>query len=280
MKNKIQLFFLFLLGFHLSSCEKIENFTEIETPRFEGNYAPIIDGAPEEIKIVNFNIEFAKKIEEAIEELNTSENLKAADIITLQEMDEIGTEAIAKALEYNYVYYPSNRNPDGSLFGLAILSKWPIIEDEKILLPYEKPLNDRRKIAITTEISIGDQSVRVYNVHTSTLILPKAKRREQYRKLIEHLDALEESQTINHVLIAGDFNTNKSSDRDYLVDIYASAGLLWASEEVGPTYQLFSGLTQYTLDHVFTRGFELIDAGKNKETKASDHVPIWMKLKF
>lgn len=280
MKKSIQKIILLGLSILIISCEKIENYTEIGTPRYAENYAPVLTAGTEEIKLVTFNIEFAQKIEEAIEELKTSENLKNADLIFLQEMDEVGTEAIARALEYNYIYYPSNRNPNGQLFGLAILSKWPIIEDEKILLPHEKPINGRKNIAMTAEIMIGSQILRVYNIHAATFILPKSKRRDQFRTLITHLNKLEESQSIDHVLIAGDFNTDKSNDIEYLVDIYKAEGFHWASEEVGPTYQTLSGLSKFTLDHVFIRGLDLIEAGKNDQTSASDHLPIWMDIKF
>lgn len=280
MKNVIKKVVFLSLGILIVSCGKIENFTEIDSPRYVGNYAPILSYDPTEIKIVSFNIEFAQKIEEAIEELRTSENLESADIIFLQEMDEVGTEAIAKALEYNYVYYPSNRNTDGQFFGLSILAKWPIVEDEKIILPHEKPINGRKNIGLSAEIMLGSQTVRVYNIHAATFILPKSKRRDQYRTLIGHLNELEKSQTIENVIIAGDFNTDKSNDIEYLVDIHEVEGFQWASEEIGPTYQTLSGFSKFTLDHVFIRGFDLLGAGKNKETKASDHLPIWIDMKF
>ena len=261
------------------SCNKIENFLEIETPRFSGSYAPDQTSVPEELKIVSFNIEFAEKVEEAIDEIRTSENLQNADLILLQEMDEVGTELIARTFDYDYVYYPSNRNLNGQLFGLAILSKWPIVDDEKILLPHETPVNERKRIAMSAQVMIGDEPLRVYNIHASTLSVPKANRREQFRTLMYHLNDLEENEAIPRVLIAGDFNTDKDVDIDYLVDIYQAEGFDWISEDIGPTYQIFSGFATYRLDHVFTRGFDLIEAGKNAETQASDHVPVWVRLR-
>jgi len=178
MKNCAIIIVILSFNMLFSSCKKIENFTEIESPRFAGNYGPILLNNPETIKVVSYNIEFAMKIDEAIKEIESSENLKDADIILLQEMDEVGTETIAKMLEYNYIYYPASRNHDGQLFGLSILSKWPIADDEKILLPHEA-INERRRIAITANLLIGEQSLRVYNIHTGTFTLPKAKRRDQ-----------------------------------------------------------------------------------------------------
>ena len=271
---------LLALAFLLLSCNKVDNFLEIDTPRFSGNFATESTNTPDEIKLVSFNIEFGIKLEEALEELQTSENLRDADIILLQEMDEIGTETIAQTLEYNYVYYPSNRNLNGSLFGLAILSKWPILNDEKLLLPHATPVNERKRIAMTAEIMLGDQPLRIYNIHASTLTVPKANRREQFEIPLAHLSALETDTTIQNVIVAGDFNTDKDADINYLVGLHLEEGFLWASEEVGPTFQIFSGFASFRLDHAFTRGFDIIEAGKNEETRASDHVPIWLKLRF
>ena len=279
MKNGLYKLMIICLSILVVSCEEVENFSDFETPRYSGDFAPSLSTAPEEINVVTFNIEFAEKIEEAIEELGSSENLMSADVILLQEMDETGTEAIAKALEYNYVYYPSNRNFDGKLFGLAILSKWPIVEDEKIILPH-KPNNERQRIAISANVMTGSQSIRIYNIHTATFTLSRSKRREQFRTVITHLEELEAIQRVDHVLIAGDFNTNDSNDIDYLVEFYGAEGFLWASEEVGATYQIIGGLAKYSLDHAFIRGFDFVDAGKNTETLSSDHLPIWMKLRF
>jgi len=33
-------------------------------------------------------------------------------------------------------------------------------------------------------------------------------------------------------------------------------------------------------DHIFTWGFEVVDKGKVKDGRASDHYPIWVTLRF
>jgi len=265
----------------IESCEKVENFTDPQGPKFTGFYAPDTSGTiPDEIRVVTFNIEFAIKIDEAIRELGETENLKDADILLLQEMDEVGTEIIARTLAYNYVYYPSNRNLDDQLFGLAILSKWPIVDDEKLLLPHETPINERRRIAVTANILVGSQTIRIYNLHTATLSVPKAKRRDQFRAVVNHLNQVEQMVSADQAIIAGDFNTDKSNDIDFLVNLYKEEGFNWANENVGPTWQKFSGIRKFRLDHVFTRGFEITAAGKPSESKASDHLPIWVRLRW
>ena len=262
----------------LLACEQVENFIEIGQPRFDGQYAPDLTGEkPENLRLVTFNIEYALEIEGAINELGSHEELKDADVIFLQEMDEIGTEAIAKALSYDYVYYPSNKNIDGRLFGLAILSKWPISNDEKIPLPHTTPINDRKRIALTAEIQLPKNTIRLYNMHPGTLSMPKSQRREQFEAIVTHFKKLGQYQTLERAIIGGDFNTDKSNDIDFLVQLYEAEGFIWASSEVGHTYQKFSGLAKYTLDHVFSKGLEVIDAGKPEQTSASDHLPVWVE---
>lgn len=273
--------FLVLAAALMISCEEVENYDEVDHPRFTGNYAPNIPKSnTENLKIVTFNIEYAIKIDEAIKELSTDEDLKNADFIFFQEMDEKGSEAIAKSLEYNYVFYPSSRNTEGQLFGLSILSKWPLIKDEKISLPHATPLNNRKRIAISAEAVLGDKNIRLYNIHPATLSVPKAHRREQFEMVVKHLLKLEQKQEINHAIIAGDFNTDKSIDIKYLVDLYAKQGFTWASRDVGPTWQKFDGLAKFTLDHIFSRGLILKKAGKPSKTSASDHLPIWAEWTF
>ncbi|HET8622918.1 MAG TPA: hypothetical protein VFM14_05100, partial [Gemmatimonadales bacterium] len=97
-----------LLLLLLVSCGRPVNFTDAAAPRFEGRYAaPPPNVTPAEIRVVTFNIKYAREIDRAIEVLRDSDSLRGADIIALQEMDDAGTERIARALRMNYAYLPS-----------------------------------------------------------------------------------------------------------------------------------------------------------------------------
>src|SRR5688572_1734158 len=60
-----------------------------------------------ELKVVTFNIRYAREVERAIELLRLSEVLQEADVIALQEMDGAGVRRMAEALGLAYVYYPA-----------------------------------------------------------------------------------------------------------------------------------------------------------------------------
>ena len=102
-----------LLG--LSACARTFNYTLPDDPRSSGPAVPAPLPDPDTgIRVVTFNVENAKRIEEAVEVLRETEVLRGADIVFLQEMDAAGAEAIANALSMYWVYYPASINA-GSL---------------------------------------------------------------------------------------------------------------------------------------------------------------------
>ena len=177
----------------LISCRVETNYEDPNEPRFEGTYSDLSpDDAPEPgdaIKVVTWNIAFAKEVGEAIEELSEIEELQGADIILLQEMDEEGTEAIAKALKYDYVYYPASiHSRHERNFGNAVLSKWPIVDSEKLILPHQNPANDQIRIAVRAIVDLNGLEMPVYSVHTETFWLGQEGRYDQFQFLAEEVD--------------------------------------------------------------------------------------------
>ena len=61
-------------------------------PRFEGRFVQGQPASGVTLKVVTYNICLGRNVEQAIEEFRSLEPLQAADIILLQEMDEVGTE--------------------------------------------------------------------------------------------------------------------------------------------------------------------------------------------
>ncbi len=266
------LLILLLAGCLLAACRPVVNFEEPDTPLYEGNYSegpPELDGP---IKVVTWNIAFAKEIEEAIQELQESEELQGADILLLQEMDDAGTEAIAKALNYNYVYYPASihtRNEKN--FGNAVLSKWPIADSEKIILPHQSPRNDQIRIAVRALVDLGDVQMPVYSVHTETFWLGQRRRGDQIQFLSEQIDP-----DYAYVLAGGDFNTLTPGSVTALEERLGQVGLERVSAVAGETVGL--GGVGLKLDHLFARGMSIIETGVVEEAEASDHQPLWADL--
>jgi len=147
------------------ACGRAANYADPERPRFSGGYA--VSAAPDSVlRLVSFNIQFAREIDAAIALLGADPALRAPDVLALQEMDEAGVERIARALALNYVYYPSAVHPvSGRNFGNAILSPWPIRASRKLVLPHRSAHRNLERAAVAATIEIGDAAVQVYSVH-------------------------------------------------------------------------------------------------------------------
>jgi endonuclease/exonuclease/phosphatase family metal-dependent hydrolase len=189
--------------------------------------------------------------------------LRGADVLLLQEMHEESTRRIAAALGLGYVYYPAifhyrtNRH-----MGNAVLSRWPIVEDRKIVLPHVSRFVRTQRIATAATIRVGDLLVRVYSTHLGTMgdVAPEA-RRDQLRAILADADRYA------RVVIGGDMN-------DVAVgQVAREKGYAWPTERGPPTTSLGR------VDHIFLKGLAAPDssaAGTVLDVGgASDHLAVW-----
>ena len=254
------------MGLALLSCARGTNLLSLAGPRFEGHYAPPAPPAispDSSIRIVTFNIRFAREIDRAIEVLR-EDSLRGADILTLQEMDETGAERIAKALGYDYAFYPAVIHAtSGRYFGPAVLSRWPIERSWKVLLPHAGWTRGQRRTATAAILRVRNTRVLAYAVHLETPVqVSEAEQRDQALAVVK--DA---ADWRGPVVIGGDFN----SERIGL--LLARQGYVWLTRRVGPSVAWFSW------DHVFVRGLAPArpsSAGVVRDVRgASDHRPVW-----
>jgi endonuclease/exonuclease/phosphatase family metal-dependent hydrolase len=252
-----------------AACAPTVNLLNPTSPKFEGSYAGSIAatvGTGSRILVVSFNIKLADRIGPAIEVLR-SDRLRDADIISLQEMDETGVDRIARALGLNYVYYPGSIHPvRHRYFGTAILTRWPVAETRKVILPHEGWGRRQRRNATAATIEVRGSCVRVYAVHLET-----QHRASQYERE-DQVDAiLADASTLScPVVVAGDFNSKG------IGKYFEQKGYAWPTKNVGKTISFFSW------DHIFARGLGVPDsaaAGKVLDVQgASDHRPVWASL--
>ncbi len=275
MFNKRYLWTLLLLtGVLLAACRSIKNYTETDGPLYTGSYAETPPAFNGEIKIISWNIKFSEEIDAAITELQNVENLRNADILLLQEMDETGVERIAKSLKYNYIYFPASvHTHHNKNFGNAILSRWPISEATKVILPHQNPKNQQIRIAVRGRVQFGGQSALAYSVHTETAWLSQAKRADQIDALLADIGPDE-----RYVIVGGDFNTVTQEDVQNLEDRFNQANLKRASEGAGYTFD--PGGVELQFDHLFARGMSAVQSGVISNTEASDHFPLWVEMAF
>jgi endonuclease/exonuclease/phosphatase (EEP) superfamily protein YafD len=253
-------------GLLLVSCAPATNLLSLSGPRFEGRYAPTSPAAASAetpLRIVTFNVRFAREIPRAIAVLQ-HDSLRGADILALQEMDEAGAERIARALGYNYVFYPAVIHPtSGRYFGPALLSRWPIERSWKVLLPHAGWTRGQRRTATAAILRVRNTRLLAYALHLETPIqISDAERRDQALAVLA--DAADHR---GPVVIAGDFNS------EGIGLPLMREGYVWLTRRIGPTVAWFSW------DHVFVRGLSPAtppSAGVVGDNRgASDHHPVW-----
>jgi endonuclease/exonuclease/phosphatase family metal-dependent hydrolase len=269
--------------FLLSSCinvSKITNFSHPHSPRYAklDLAAKPVEPNKKIIKVVSYNIDLCRKIDKISNFLRENRYLADADIICLQEMNLKGIELLANALQYNYVYYPSAVHPGNQKdFGQAILSKWPIEQDQKILLPFS--FKDRyikiQKCAIGAVVLVNRKKIAVFSVHLGVIISP-GNRKKQIQTVISAITPM-----TDRCIIAGDFNTYARLHTRAVTETLKEAGFDLATKNTGWTYKYWYLLNHKTaLDYIFYKGLKLIQAGKISDRSRSDHLPIWADFEY
>jgi len=255
-----------VLAASVAACTPTRNYVDTDGPRYAGRFArePAVG-----LKVVTFNIRFAQQIGKAEKLFEEDEHLRGASVVALQEMDAPATESLARQLGYDYVYYPSAVHPRTQRdFGTAVLSRFPIEADHKLVLPHLSGLRRMLRAATVADLRLHDgRLLRVYSVHLGTPaeLLPRA-RVDQARAIAEDARFFP-----GPVIVAGDFN-----NRDLVGRVFGDAGFDWLSKDAGRTLRFFCW------DHVFARGLAhpgpraLGIVADNKG--ASDHLPVWVQL--
>jgi len=254
------------------------NFTHPETPFYQQlDFSTENPAKKERIKVVSFNIKVSEKINKAIEQIK-EEDLNDADIILLQEMDNLGVEKIANALNFNYVYYPAFIKNDKE-FGNAILTKWSIKNHQKIILPHQDSPKKRQRIVVAATVVINNTEIGVYSVHLGTT-LAEHQREDQVDTIIRAIS----SAGIKHCVVGGDFNTYNDINTEAITYPMEMAGFAHSSKHIDWTFKykvLFIPVKKSALDHIFTRGMKTLNCGRCKNNKkASDHFPVWVELEL
>ncbi len=230
------------------------------------------------MRLVSWNIELGKNVELAAEELAatriSNRPLAEADIILVQELDDVGANTLATKLGMDLRYEAPASHPDtGRPFGNAILSRWPMGESEMVTLPHTAFVQGQPRAATTTTIEVAGSTVRAYSVHLETVLLDVPRRVRQVRTVAD--DTRKRSAPI--VVIGGDFNTaSRRSSRAFNRPL-SRAGFSRVSAPNAKTFERFG--RPFTLDHLYAKGHLAIDdCGVIAEARASDHQPVWADL--
>jgi endonuclease/exonuclease/phosphatase family metal-dependent hydrolase len=165
----------------------------------------------------------------------------------------------------SYVYYPAIfRHRSARDFGNAVLSRWPIVADSKIMLPHVSRYARTQRTATAATVRVGDMHLRVYSTHLGTPAdISEAARQSQLRVITS--DAAAHSR----VIIGGDMNSST------IGSVATRAGFTW------PTWRVETSRFG-SWDHIFVKGLPLPQSGFagtiDNVRGASDHKPVWARV--
>lgn len=229
------------------------------------------------MKVLTYNIRHGVGMDQKLNLQRIADTIAAAgaDLVGLQEVDRFWSERsnwedqiqiLANELRMHYVYLPALDlepiQPGGNRrqYGLAVLSRYPVLETVNRLLTSER--EQRGLMQVTVDI-YSSKPVHFFNTHCG---LSAAERKKQTAEIIQYVQKQQSGPSI----IVGDFNADLHSE-----EMQQIAGCFHEVLSGQPDALTFpSNQPKVKLDHIFyTDGLALQDA-QIIQTEASDHLPI------
>ena len=239
-----------------------------------GAFAQEKKEAVKEMTLASYNIKHGAGMDGQLNLERTIGVLKKidADIVALQEVDNKCTRSkkvdqaavIAKALGMKHAYAKA-MNFQGGEYGLAVLSKYPILEMKR----HEFPSVGEPRVAMEIIVEpVKGQKMSFISLHFD--YVSEEIRQPQIKALFKALE-----NTKHPVVLIGDFNATPDSDS---IKLFAQE---WTNiPKKGDNLTAPASKPRNEIDYFMTRG---IDASKLtctviEEKVASDHRPLMMKL--
>lgn len=256
----------------LVSRRPVGDYSDPGGPFYEGSYAIGPAESDDRLRVVSWNLHYGEKLDQVIAALESVEELRDADILLLQEINLEGVEMLAQYLQYNYIFYPAAfHRQRRQEYGNAILSKWPLSNPKKIVLPNWLPGWLQSRNAARAMATIGNMDILLYSVHLDTTWMIPQWAMSQGDFLSSEVERSE-----NPVILGGDFNTWTPGSIRALENGLRRVGLERLTWGTGYTFDV-SGL-KLTLDHIFSVEGLIYQAGVYRQTDASDHYPLWVEI--
>ena len=237
----------------------------------------------ENLTVVSLNMAKEGHLDRILEGIRRAVFFEAADVWLLQEARPSVSE-VANALGMHYIYAPADEFGDGTVSGLAILSRYPFERSNRTVLPrYNLRFNTRCRIALTAAIRRPAGEIRLVNVHLDTRIT-QPQRLLQVGSVVE-----KEAPSRQPVIIGGDFNTANvrwmwnvfplpyvQSHTRAVRDMFVGQGFESPLDGAGTTFRLL-GFPLH-LDWIFPKQLKTVASG-TEHIDFSDHRAVWVTLK-
>ena len=241
------------------------------------------------IKIMTYNMASGAKTLK-IDASNTAAAIKkvSPDLVALQEVDvntarsgNVDQIKIISEITGYYSYFAKTIDFDGGDYGIAILSKYPIIYTHVLQLPS----SDEQRVALITKIDVPnfDVPITFINTHTDWHENPETRMSQIYA-IDEYLLDVRGIK-----IMCGDFNDTINSDTIKRLERYWKCEIpssidnrTWPSEnpEIGLDYIFTSKAQVWDADVYIPNKENSAEADGVEWTSVSDHLPVIATLKL
>lgn len=223
------------------------------------------------LKIMTYNIHHVEGTDGKIDYQRMAEVIMDfdPDIIALQEVDNKTertervnqVERLADLSGYEHFVFGRSMPHEGGEYGLAVISRYPILTFEVHPLPFHFGLEPRT--VLLTVIDTGRKAGKITLANTHLCHQSESNRIDQVRRINALVGELE-----GPLILAGDLNARREND---------SMRLMWSRDWVDCS-------DPYSrIDYILTRkrdGAKVIKAQMLEDKVTSDHFPIMVELAF
>lgn len=232
---------------------------------------PAVLGEPLELRILTYNIHHVEGTDGKIDYERMAAVIRELDpdLVALQEVDN-GTdrteginqvEKLAGLAGYEYFVFGRSMPYGGGEYGLAVMSRYPVLENESHPLPFRFTLEPRS--VLITRIEVGENGRTVTLANTHLCHQSEENRIDQVRRLNSLL-----GEVSGPVLLAGDFNARKDND---------SMRIMWSREWVDLS------ASHSRIDYILGRkqdGLKVTDSRMIEDRITSDHFPVLVQIEL
>ena len=224
------------------------------------------------LKLMTYNLRFGELASmQQIGEYIASEN---PDIVAIQECDwatkrkrathQNGVKFVNELAYYSGMFgiYGKSINYAGGYYGIGLLSKYPILSYERVLLPNDGKTEQRSMLIADIELP-GGEVITFVNTHLE--VQTAQMRIEQVKFIEKYLEGRK-----NQLFLAGDMNATPDSKE---------MGMLrenWA-DLTDKVFTYHTAKPEIKIDYIYSKpekNVELVNTVVKEDVKLSDHFPV------
>jgi len=236
-----------------------------------------VDSDPPSLRILAYNIRHGRGMDDSLDLERSARLIRSLepDIVTLQEIDNrtertgnVDQAAVLAHLTGMHGIFGAFMDYQGGQYGMALLSRFPIVEYHNHVLPEGR--ESRSALAARIKIGPPDQEIIVVGIH---LYATEQERLAQAQTIIE----LFKTESIP-VILAGDFNSQPQSD------VMRLLGTIWEMPFKGEDHLTFpSDTPDREIDFILFRSdsmFRVTESRVIHQPLVSDHRPVVLTLEI